>query len=466
MKNNIYIIIFIVLAFSGCEDTLEQRLSTELEVEDAITDINSLKLAANGSYSLFANFDNYNRTVMLLPEVMSDNAFIDAFSNTGRYLDYDNYTVNETDKYANDLWNNLTSIIATTSITINQANEIDFPETVREEANQYIGEMYALRALTYHNFQLLFAQPYNFTDDASHLGVPIPDFELLGDGNNIQTPGRSTTAQVYSLIVNDLETAISLMTEESSPLIMNSYAAKALLARVYLHMENWEDARDMATDVIVNSGAELLDNGSYLASWSSDFNEETLFAITNTETDNSGFDSLGYFYLVYLDAFATDDFKSIFADTDIRKELYPTDGGVNLITKFPRTSIQDDNIQVLRLSEMYLIKAEAHAQLSETPEAQGALDAIIQRADPSVTTLSDEVGQELLDKILLERRKELSFEGFRLYDLTRYGMTFNKFRQDAEPIEIVAPENRTILPVPIDEINVNPNISGQQNPGY
>src|SRR5690606_22422318 len=309
MKHHIYIIILSVFIFWSCEDTLEQRLSTELEVEDAITDINSLKLAANGSYSLFAHMDNYNRTVMLLPEVMSDNAFIDAFSNTGRYLDYDNYSVNTRDAYADKLWNNLNSIIATTSITIRKANEIDFPETVQEQANQYIGEMHALRALAFHNFQLLFAQPYNFTADASHLGVPIPDFDLLGDGNNVQFPPRSTTSQVYTQILADLEAAIDLMTDDSSPLIMNSYAARALLARVYLHMENWEGARDMATEVILNSGAELLENEAYLSGWSSDFTTETLFVIVNTETDNSGFDSLGYFYLVYLDAFATDDFK-------------------------------------------------------------------------------------------------------------------------------------------------------------
>lgn len=466
MKHSIYIITFIVFALTGCEDTLDQRLSAEIEVEDAITDINSLKLAANGSYSLFANENNYNRTVMLLPEIMSDNAFIDAFSNTGRYLDYDNYSLNARDIYAEDLWNNLTSIIATTSISIKQANKITFPESVQEEANQYIGEMHALRALAFHNFQLLFAQPYNFKVDASHLGVPIPDFDLLGDGDNIQYPERSSTAQVYNLIVSDLETAINLMGDDFSPLVMNSYAAKALLARVYLHMENWEGARDMATDVILNSDAELLDNGSYLSSWGLDFNNETLLTIVNNESDNSGNNSLVHFYLGYEDAFATADFKNIFADTDVRKKLYPAKGTVNLVTKFPKTKTKDDNIQVIRLSETYLIKAEAHAQLNETLEAQQALDTIIQRADPTVTTLSDEVGQELLDKILLERRKELSFEGFRLFDLTRYGKTFNKFRQNADPIEIVAPENRTILPIPIDEMNVNPNISGQQNPGY
>ena len=451
---------------TSCEDTLEQRLSDSVEVGNAITDITSLNLAANGSYSLFASSDNYNRSFMLLPEIMSDNAFIDAFDNTGRYLDYDNYGVNATDVYANGLWNNLNSIIATTSIIIRQANLIDFPETVQDEANQYVGEMYTLRALAFHNYQLLFSQPYNFTSDASHLGVPIPDFDLLGDGNNVQFPSRSSTSVVYQQITSDLQAAIPLLQDNSSPFRIDVSAAKGLLARVFLHMERWEEARDLATDVIINSGNELLENQEYLGSWSLDSNSETIFTLVNNETDNSGTNSIGYFYLTYEDAFASDEFKNIFSDSDIRKQLYPADGSVNLITKFPKVEIQDDNIQVVRLSEMYLIKAEAHAQLSEYTEAQQALDMIIQRADPSVVIPSTETGQDLINKILLERRKELAFEGFRLFDLTRYGLTFNKYRQDADPIVISAPENRTILPIPIDEINVNPNIADQQNPGY
>lgn len=465
MQKKIYITLVLIFALLSCEDTLEQRLSSSVDVDDAITDIISLNLAANGAYSAFANSSHYNRTVLLLPEIMSDNAFIDAFDNTGRYLDYDSYTVNSNDGFADGTWNNITGIIATTSIVIQKANAIVFPETVQEEANHYIGEMHALRALAFHNFQLLFAQPYNFTSDASHLGVPIPDFELLGDGNNIQEPPRSTTAEVYEQIVNDLLTAIDLMGSRSAPFRMDVHAARALLARVYLHMENWQAARDMATDVINNSGNALLSNQEYLASWEADSNSETLFTLVNNETDNSGTNSIGYFYLTYLDAFATDDFRSNLLETDIRRELYPVDGAVNLVSKFPRVAVQDDNIQVLRLSEMYLINAEAHAQLGETAEAQQNLDAIIQRADPTAPA-SVEAGDALLDKILLERRKELAFEGFRLYDLTRYGRTFNKYIQDGDPIEIIAPENRTILPIPIDEINVNPNMANQQNPGY
>ncbi len=466
MKNKIiYILLIVAFIISSCDDTLEQQFSDNVEVSDAIVDLNSLNLAANGSYSLFADTDLYNRTLMLLPEILSDNAFIDAFDNTGRYLDFDSYTVNSNNRFITPTWEELARAIASTSIIIRKAELLAFPESEQEDAEQYIGEMYALRALAFHNLQLLFAQPYNFTADASHLGVPIPDFETLGDGGTIQEPGRSTTAQVYEQIESDLLKAIDLMRSESSPNRMDVHAARALLARVYLYMENWMGARDIATEVIDNSGNSLLENQEYIASWGLDDNSETLFTLVNNETDNSGTNSIGYFYLTYEDAFATDDFVNTLSDTDVRKELYPRDGDVNLVQKFPRVQVQDDNIQVLRLSEMYLIKAEAHAQLTEDIQAQEALDAIIQRADPSAAA-STETGQALIDKIVLERRKELAYEGFRLYDLSRYGRTFNKFQQDGDPISISAPENRTIMPIPIDEINVNPNIADQQNPGY
>ncbi|GAA4271679.1 RagB/SusD family nutrient uptake outer membrane protein [Aquimarina gracilis] len=466
MKNKImYILWSVTFILSSCDDTLEQQFSDNVEVSDAIVDLNSLNLAVNGSYSLFADTDLYNRTLMLLPEILSDNAFIDAFDNTGRYLDFDSYTVNDNNRFITPTWEDLTRIIASTSIIIRNAEALSFPESEQEDAEQYIGEMYALRALAFHNLQLLFAQPYNFTADASHLGVPIPDFETLGDGGTIQEPGRSTTAQVYEQIESDLLSAIDLMRSESSPNRMDVHAARALLARVYLHMENWTGARDNATKVIDDSGNSLLENQEYSASWALDSNRETLFTLVNNETDNSGTNSIGYFYLTYEDAFATEDFVNTLSDSDVRKELYPRDGDVNLVRKFPRVQVQDDNIQVLRLSEMYLIKAEAHAQLTEDVQAQDALDAIRLRADPGATA-STETGQALIDKIILERRKELAYEGFRLYDLTRYGITFNKFQQDGDPIPISAPENLTIMPIPIDEINVNPNIANQQNPGY
>lgn len=456
----------IVLSLISCDDTLEQRFSDSVEVTETIVDLNSLNLATNGAYSFLAHFAYYNRNFILIPEIMSDNAFINAFDNTGRFLEFDNYIVSANDTRVEETYNNMSRVIATTSIVINKANSISFIESEKEIANHYIGEMHALRALTFHNFLLLFAQPYNYTSDASHFGVPIPDFKLLGNGANIQEPARSTTANVYNQITNDLLIAIDLMHEEPNPFRFNAFSAKALLARVYLHMQNWEAAKNIAQDVILNSTKNLLTREEYINSWSEDFSKESLFVVSNIKTDNSGTNSIGQFYLKLKDAFATNDFKNTLSDTDIRKELYPRFGAMNLVAKFPRTTIQDDNIQVLRLSEMYLIKAEAHAQLNEVTDAQQTLDIIIQRADSESIEPTTETGEVLLNKILLERRKELAYEGFRLFDLTRYKIIFNKFRQDANTIEIISPAEKTILPIPIDEINVNPNIANQQNPGY
>ncbi len=467
MKKYIYTILFsLSIVLVACDDTLDQNFSDTVPVDEAVVDLNSLNLAANGTYSFLASANNYGRTVLLVPEILSDNGFIDAFDNTGRYLDYDAFNLNANDGNADGTWNNFADIIATSSIAIREANEITFPASEQDDANQYIGELHALRALALHNFQLFFAQPYNSTAGASHLGVPIPDFSLLGNGGTVQFPERSTTAEGYAQIVNDLMEAINLMDPDldNSPTRMDIHAARALLARVYLHMENWTAARDLATEVINSSGNSLLDNGQYIASWDGlDFNDETLFTVAFNATDNLGSNSITHFYLGYEDAFASPDFISLFTATDVRTQLYPVSGTVNLVQKFPSVGFNDDNLQVLRLSEMYLIKAEAHAQLGENTDAQMALDAIIQRADPMAGT-STETGQDLIDKILLERRKELAFEGFRLFDLTRYALTYNKFRQDAAPTEVVAPENRTILPVPIDEMNANPNMV--QNPGY
>lgn len=465
MRNKLVIFLLSFLSFTSCEDTLNSRLSASVEEDELITDLESLDIATIGTYSIYQDEDLFGRTLLLLPALLSDNAYMNVFDNTGRYLDYDVYGQTEYDGYASSTWDDLYSVVAQTSVILRQAEQVDFSE--EDKANHYLGESHALRALAFLYLQQFYAQPYNFTADASHSGVPIPDFELVG-GVEIIAPARNTTAQVYSQIVNDLTSAISLLDEkENGPERITIGAAKALLARTYLNMENWDGAGDMADEVIHSQNYRLVENDNYVDSWSLDSNSETIFTVVNTLTDNPGSGSISYFYLNYVDAFASEDLVSIYHENDIRKELYPySESDENyLITKFPKFVNSDDNIQVIRLSEMYLIKSEAHARLGETKQAQDALDAIRLRAHPQASPTSL-TGNELLEAIMEERRKELAFEGFRLFDLTRTGTTFTKFRQDGSS-EIDAPENKTILPIPISEINRNANLNREdQNPGY
>ncbi len=124
---------------------------------------------------------------------------------------------------------------------------------------------------------------------------------------------------------------------------------------------------------------------------------------------------------------------------------------------------QDDNVPVIRLSEVYLNRAEAHARSGNDPLAQADLNLIRQRAlatAPDVTL----TGSALLDEILLERRRELCYEGHRVFDITRFKQNLVRVDVTGDAANYSDPGNYFIFPIPQPEMNLNPNIA--QNPGY
>ncbi len=114
-----------------------------------------------------------------------------------------------------------------------------------------------------------------------------------------------------------------------------------------------------------------------------------------------------------LQSLTTDLFDAIDA-IDVRKNLI----AAGKVLKYPSYSTRDDNTPILRVSEMYLIQAEAMAELGMDSEAQTAVNMILSRANPLAAAYT-ETGQALKDVIQDERRKELMFEGHRIFDLTR-----------------------------------------------
>ena len=241
-------------------------------------------------------------------------------------------------------------------------------------------------------------------------------------------------------------------------------------------MEDWANAEKYATDALAGPYT-LLARGSYVSSWSSKFSSESLFEIANTGTDNAATNSIGYFYeqVGYGEGLATADLYSQYTSTDVRRQLIPI--GVRKVTfenpayfvkKYPLgASTRDDNVRVLRLSEVYLIRAEARAELSKTDAtkitgAQADLNAIVTRADASAIPVVL-TGDALVERILLERRKELAFEGNRFFDLTRRKKNVRHIRSTDE-VTYTYPNNKFVMPIPVAETNANRNI--EQNPGW
>jgi len=430
----------------------------KIVTENVITDFSSFESATKGAYNILQDMYYYGGYFVMLSDVMSDN--VQAAYTV--FLDIDKYETKADNADAKRVWDKIASLIAQTSIIIRQAENFDFGAD-QIEANKLIGQLYVTRALAYFDMQRLFAQPYNFTADASHLGVPIVDEDLVGI--EIVSPARSTTALVYDKILSDIEKGIDMVDDNNSSVYyFNKNSAKALLARIYLYMENWSEADRLATEVIGGSYS-LVSNANYISSWSSDYSTESIFSLVNTATDNPSTNSLPYLY--GRPRFnATNDLYNAIGTDDVRKNLI----AANKVLKYPAYLTRDNNVPIIRLSEIYLIKAEALAEMGgaqNEENARTAVNAILLRANPTAT-LYAESGDALKNVIQIERRKELMFEGHRLFDLTRKKKSFTKYSTSAGlPISISYPSNFTILPIPQAEIDNNINITeDQQNQGY
>jgi hypothetical protein len=207
---------------------------------------------------------------------------------------------------------------------------------------------------------------------------------------------------------------------------------------------------------------------------------EVMFEIDLDVLVNNGFDNLGGIYVNgYADLYCSGQLDSLYSATDVRGQLiYPgtTAAGAAafVVNKYPNGENADpDNPKVIRLAEVYLAGAEAAARNGDVSSAQGWLNTLMANRDPAFAGYTD-VGQALINDVILERRKELAFEGDRFFDLNRLGLPINRDQNvgalPAGPnnvnLYIPYPDQRRVAPIPYAEIQANPNIASQQNPGY
>ena len=453
--------------FSCGEDFLEIEPQQSLSISSAITDLNSLNAAVLGVYNNLVSDENtYRWDLLLVPDLRSDNVYISS-KNAGRFLAFDEYRLIAQSGRPAGQWVEGYQTIVNASNVINNVASATILSSEEAEAENRVGEMYAVRALSYWNLVRNYARPYS-ADGGASAGVP---FNNAGTNGEIITPARETVAAVYQQIISDLEAAIGLMTLEQNGRFSKA-GAQALLAKVYIYMEEWTLAEQLATEVI-NSGRYALytDADAWLNSWGANIGDEDIFTLINTPTDNGGVNSIGGIYDQdgYGDVLATEDLFNIYAATDIRRSVMNRgdrlDGEKDALFpegKYPNGETGQDYYKIIRLADIYLIRAEARAELGNDAGARADLDAIAGRVDEGYV-LSSASGQDLIDAIILERRKEFAFEGDRIYDLTRRQLSWTKYRT-FEAFTVNWDNDQVYNPIPQIELDVNPNMI--QNSGY
>ena len=343
------------------------------------------------------------------------------------------------------------------------------------KADQYIGESKYIRALCYFYLVNLWAQPYGFTPDNSHLGVPLvitASTDPFDPSNNLP---RSTVKQVYDQMESDLLDA-EIKLPASYPDAFTQVAratkgsARALLSRLYLYKADYAKANTYA-DLVISSGKYALQSDSKTV-FTAYTSTESISSVAMSGGDNPNTNnSLGQHYGINPgrgDINVTTDYIKLMDTTvDKRyKNLIKIFSGSFWSTKYPGLTV--DYVPIIRYAEVLLIKAEALARLTTTLpatpvfiQAQALVQQVRDRSSGgSLGILTSQ--QQLIDATIKEKRIELAFEGQNYLDIQRAKLDLpaHGFVTSVIP----SGDKLRVLPIPTYDIQKNPNLV--QNPGY
>jgi hypothetical protein len=477
-KTAIYtgVMLLLVGATSCKKDFLEVTPTQQINAKDAFSSAAKIQAAMTGIYD-FTTFSGYTNNMLLSADVKGNDVMIVSGSaNYNRFVAQYQFIETVSNGDVGAWWEYGGKVISNANQFVEYIPTSPISDASKTE---YLAEARALRANAYFWLVRWFAQPYTVNPDA--LGIPILRKPLLPTE---ASPGRDKVKDVYAFIIEDLKYAeTNLPTNRTSIYRMSTSAIQGLLARVYLTMGNWAEASRYAK---LARAARPLSTAAALLTGFSNPTSEWIYAINVRTDDNQGFLAVSSFYDPYNVGYSsfrvTDDFFNSFAATDERKKQFlvkdnPTAaastgafrrrGEGYLINKFDFTTTNANNQVLIRSAEMYLIEAEAEARLGNEPAAKLALLAIQQRAGVA-TVVSPNTGDALIEEILLERNKELYGEGHKFFDLLRTKKGVNRTGSTIhwKIVNFPSGDNRLVSPIPQVEIDANPVLKPQQNPGY
>lgn len=464
--------------FTSCSDFLTEEPKQEQSNELTFATFDGVNKAAAAMYGMFQSDAWYDGEFTLMSELRCGNAKNPtSVPGSGRYRTDTQWIYS--DRSTSPLWSYAYYTIARANNVINNLDDKVGKDATQQQVNNVKAEALFIRALCYFDLVITYCQPYNYnaTED-DKMGVPL----VLVTENG--KPARDSKENVYNQIVADLLQAESIMADDYVRAGVTDKAAtptkpaiQALLSRVYLYMNKWQEAADYATKVINNKKYELAPADAYEAMFSAATapeGGEIIFEVYGSDK-NEYWDNSGWAHLPYMtttdekgshgDVCATKDLYDLYSEGDVRKSMFKQHGNDYFPTKYSGKPKDSDpkytNVPILRLSEMYLNRAEAiiNGASIQGVTAESDLRKIATVRGASQTAAATKQG------VFDERRRELAFEGHITADYARCNksMTRKDF-DDSKNKDVAFPSYMWALPIPHRERTANPNVA--QNPGY
>lgn len=448
---NIYILFAAaVFAASSCSKKLDTVPTESISNEAALATTADVKIAMVGAYDDLGNSYLYGGDIFILGDLMASTTEINWSGTFGAMTQVYNKTISVDNSYVTNVW--LAGYTAINDVNnVLSALSVISDEDTRDNME---GQAKFIRGSVLFDLVRVFAKPWNDGSPAANDGVPIV-LTPTRDITDSSKVARASVAAVYAQVISDLTDAENLL-EPTNGFYAGSLAASAMLARVYLQQGEYAKAAVEANKVIASNAFRL--TGTYAAAFP--FPNGTAAAVSNTTEDvfalqvttSSGTNDFQTFYspLGRGDIQIEDAHLDLYESGDERLDLFYSSGGSVYTGKFDNLY---GNVPIIRLAEMYLIRAEANFRQSTSVGADPVTD---------INTIRDRVGLDAydaadltLDKILLERKLELAFEGGALHDAKRLKQSVGNIAWNA---------NNLVFPIPQRERRVNTNLS--QNDGY
>ena len=455
----IYAFLILLLAAASC-NILDQTSPNDVADDQVITSEDGANAALIGLYNSLQARDYYGGYYPLIADLYSDVGTDGGFDNVA--LDEISILeVTTSNIIVENTWLAIYYTIATANAIITQIDDVDDPDFTADERDHIKGQALAIRALAHFDLLRMFGEHWNSN---SAYGVPV----VLKVQKSSDVALRNSVAESYSAILGDLDEAAGLLlSDDRSKEFINPMAVAGLKARVNLYAGNNAAAITAATTVIDDGAYALLDETSFTDMYTSPYlSDESIFELTFNVQNRSAFNATTFSRpealrteVLFLAEAAMADF---FAGRpgDARADLLDfTNNDVSILPdgrtqKYRGEENRDNPAYILRLADIYLIRAEArglaHGGLADLNEV---------RTHRGLTALNsgDFANEtEFLEAVLDERKAELNFEGTRMFDLARTGNV---------NAVLGIPAFRSIFPIPFREIVATKGLI-DQNPGY
>ncbi|MDR1557431.1 MAG: RagB/SusD family nutrient uptake outer membrane protein [Tannerellaceae bacterium] len=428
MKPVKYILFLFCLGFAvcgivSCNDFLETNPSTSIADNEVFTTIAGAQAALNGSYYQMRAYDSggANRQDDYgVPSIrlISDMCGEDIIAWGGWYVyNYNYWGETRADIFrSSQLWTFHYRLINNVNAIITYVDQCEGSET---EKRHIKGQALAIRGWAYFDLAQLFQQTYSIARNMP--GVPIytePTTEIT-EGNP-----RGTLEDTYAQVLKDLKEAELLLTDFDRGNNINHFdlsVVEGVLSEVYQVMNNWVESEKYAQKVLEKY--PLTTNEQYLSGFNDENTPSWIWGMRQTEEQNMSDYSLFAMWgndtrkcFTFRAYFLANDFMSLFSEDDIRYQFELWWDVIYASYKFRDNDDCRGSIVFMRSEEMLLNAAEALARQNKETEAKELLWKLQDMRKAQRSTSS---GDDLIEDILIERRKELYGEGYALFDMVR-----------------------------------------------